>query len=482
MRPVALAVFALAALALAAPALAQAPSTMSYQGVLTDAVGNIVPDGNYDLTFRIYDASVLGAPLWTEALAAVPVEKGGFSVILGQVTTLNLAFDRQYWLGVQVLAEAELVPRIKLASAPSALSLKLPFSQSLISGSSLLSLENFGAGAALSALGRLDVGSTTHSGELRLFRNGSAANVLRGYTGTHGGSLDLFEDTGSTHLALQADVNGTGGFLDVFSTSAGGNGFIVDGNAAGAQTPVVSILGTASTSFFDTRMTGDDAVELPSGAISSLEESNEPGVAYAADDAIVTLDGTLQTLMSRTITVPAAGYVVAIGCFQLNVSHTNGVRDLLTYGLSTSSASLPPNQDFAYDVPSAYPTANHFPTPGCTAIFPVSAGANTIYLLGQEVSGVLSINDIALSLMYFPTAYGTVSSAAPQSVTGGGDELRGPMRGGLAAREIASEQEEARAFHDARVARELATMRAKLEALEREMAASRGQQAAGARD
>ena len=74
----------------AALALAQAPSTMSYQGVLSDDLGNLVADGAYDLTFRIYDVSVGGVALWTEVDPGVAVVKGGFSVVLGLTTPINL--------------------------------------------------------------------------------------------------------------------------------------------------------------------------------------------------------------------------------------------------------------------------------------------------------------------------------------------------------------------------------------------------------
>ncbi|MEA3409801.1 MAG: hypothetical protein U9Q95_05585, partial [Candidatus Eisenbacteria bacterium] len=48
---------------------AAAPQTMSYQGVIRDDAGDPVPDGTYDVTFRIYDVSSGGAPLWTETQA-----------------------------------------------------------------------------------------------------------------------------------------------------------------------------------------------------------------------------------------------------------------------------------------------------------------------------------------------------------------------------------------------------------------------------
>jgi hypothetical protein len=96
--------------------LAQVPRTISYQGVLTDASGTVVPDGNYSLTFKLYDVATGGTPLWTE-VQSVEVSKGIFSVILGSVAPLNLPFNKPYYLGVTVGTGAELSPRIPLTSS-----------------------------------------------------------------------------------------------------------------------------------------------------------------------------------------------------------------------------------------------------------------------------------------------------------------------------------------------------------------------------
>ncbi len=93
------------------------PETMSYQGVLMDAGGTILPDGSYDMTFRIYTTPVAGVPLWAET-QVVPVQDGVFDAILGSVVPLAIPFDTTYWLGTQVGAAAELAPRTELASAP----------------------------------------------------------------------------------------------------------------------------------------------------------------------------------------------------------------------------------------------------------------------------------------------------------------------------------------------------------------------------
>ncbi len=100
----------------AKPGLAQIPRTIGYQGVLTDASGSAVPDGDYSLTFRLYDVRTGGSPLWEEG-QVVAVAKGVFNVMLGSVVPLALPFDRPYWLGVTVGGGVELSPRIPLTSS-----------------------------------------------------------------------------------------------------------------------------------------------------------------------------------------------------------------------------------------------------------------------------------------------------------------------------------------------------------------------------
>lgn len=97
---------------------AQPPQMITYQGLLTDASGSPVPDGNYSLTFRIYDASVGGTQLWIETQPSVAVAGGLFKVQLGSVSSLTLDFDAPYWLEVQIGAGSAQVPRIALSSSP----------------------------------------------------------------------------------------------------------------------------------------------------------------------------------------------------------------------------------------------------------------------------------------------------------------------------------------------------------------------------
>jgi hypothetical protein len=93
----------------------QIPQTLSYQGILTDGTGVLVPDNNYQLTFKLYETSAGGTALWEE-MQTVAVSKGLFNVILGSVSPLNVSFDKQYYLGISVSLGNELQPRTMLTS------------------------------------------------------------------------------------------------------------------------------------------------------------------------------------------------------------------------------------------------------------------------------------------------------------------------------------------------------------------------------
>ncbi len=111
---------AILALVLTGYAMGDVPRTISYQGVLKDDAGVIVPDDDYDFTFRIYDVSSGGTALWAESQTK-HVTAGILNVILGEIDPIDLPFDGPYWLGVTIGAGDELAPRTPLTGSPYAL-------------------------------------------------------------------------------------------------------------------------------------------------------------------------------------------------------------------------------------------------------------------------------------------------------------------------------------------------------------------------
>ncbi len=96
--------------------IAQIPKTMNYQGLLTDGRANLL-NGDYTITFNMYESAQEGVSIWQEA-HNLAVAEGMFNVILGSSNPLNLSFNKPYWLGITIGRSTELKPRIELSSSP----------------------------------------------------------------------------------------------------------------------------------------------------------------------------------------------------------------------------------------------------------------------------------------------------------------------------------------------------------------------------
>jgi hypothetical protein len=95
------------------------PNVMSYEGYITDNSEQPLADGQYNFTFALYTTPEGDTPIWTEEHNSVMVKNGVVQLYLGRGTPpnpLNLAFDRQYFLGVQVGSNPEMTPRLELTS------------------------------------------------------------------------------------------------------------------------------------------------------------------------------------------------------------------------------------------------------------------------------------------------------------------------------------------------------------------------------
>jgi len=93
------------------------PGMLSYQGRLTDTLGRPVEDGNYQMTFRLYQQETGGSPFWTEN-QTVRVKSGLFSVLLGAVRPItSVPENGEVWLSLQLGTEPELAPRLRIVSS-----------------------------------------------------------------------------------------------------------------------------------------------------------------------------------------------------------------------------------------------------------------------------------------------------------------------------------------------------------------------------
>jgi hypothetical protein len=93
------------------------PTILNYQGYLTDTL-DVPIDDSLDMTFKIFDAASAGNELWSETQTDVSVERGVFSVLLGETTPIPdsvfEATDR--WLELTLEGPHVLSPRTRITA------------------------------------------------------------------------------------------------------------------------------------------------------------------------------------------------------------------------------------------------------------------------------------------------------------------------------------------------------------------------------
>ncbi len=109
-------------LCLTALTYAAIPRIINYQGRLTDKDDNPLT-GNFLVTFRFYDVEKEGQPVWEEG-HILNIKNGMFNVLMGSMKPLEIDFNKDLWLSMEVASDGEMAPRIKLASSVYALNAK----------------------------------------------------------------------------------------------------------------------------------------------------------------------------------------------------------------------------------------------------------------------------------------------------------------------------------------------------------------------
>ncbi len=224
------------------PASAATSTNLNFQGRLATNTGGLVPDGSYNIEFRLYDDEFAGSNLWTENRTGgntVTVRNGYFSVYLGEVTPFgaSIPWDQELWLTMNVEGDGEMSPRFKLTAVPYAfragavtdsagnaytgddLAQLAPSSvQAINSALSALRLNQVGAGNILQLQGdgadvfTLDkLGNTSIGAGITLGNSSSSAAGTIRWNGT-----DLEVHNGITWVSLTA---GSGGGAAVGTTT-----------------------------------------------------------------------------------------------------------------------------------------------------------------------------------------------------------------------------------------------------------------------
>ncbi len=491
------------------------PNYINFQGRLADNTGNPVADGAYSVRFAVFALPVGGSQLWGQITTQNTVG-GLFTQILGPFPdTLFQGYDSLF---LEVIVEGEAQsPRTRLTSNPySQVANNLEVRSTGISSPDTVAIRTFPFGHRISTYGsdgqeQVRIWGESY-GEIYL-HDADPTNdrtVVLKANPTTGGELELNNTNGDLTIDLlggqsQISTYDNGNLtIDLLGGSSQISTYGSDGqeqirlfgpswgeillhdpdvtndrtvkltanNSAGGELELTDDNGHLTIDLHG-GLTGDASVAIPNDAINALEMLNEPGVASNTGTTNIIMDGTVQTLLSRTITVPASGWVLVIGTASILLTHANLTPTFGSFGVSDVAGSFPANQEAEVALSNSAPSGNYAQTVTSHGLFSVSAGGNTFYFIGQEGSGNLTVHDRQLTLVYYPTAYGTVT---PTLAASPGLLLEPNIRGlALTAADIAAERAEAEQFNAERLARELAQVRSEMEALKKEVREQKGQ-------
>jgi hypothetical protein len=216
----------------ASPCWSEIPHKMNYQGMLTDDVGTPITD-DLDLTFRIFDAASGGNQEWTETQSDVSIISGLFNVVLGSVNSINLPFDEEYWLEIEIEGSGVVTPRIQLTSMGYAYMAETALTDGdwTISGDNMYSSVsgNVGIGVA-SPSEKLDVNGTIRTTGFEMPTAASAGYVLT----TNGTGVGTWQPVPGGDIG----GSGTANYIPKFtsSTTVGNSAMYQSGSNIGIGT------------------------------------------------------------------------------------------------------------------------------------------------------------------------------------------------------------------------------------------------------
>jgi hypothetical protein len=338
--------------------------TINFQARLLNTAGSIVPDGNYNVEFKLYNASSSSgssqgscsgdsACLWTETRTSsdrVRVANGYMTVNLGSVTAFGaIDWDQELWLTMNVGGtlvspsfDGEMSPRLKLTAVPYA----------------------FRAGSLVGGSGANTTKLTTGT------PSGNNTIALPAETGTvclqSSTACGFAASTGSTSYINNSTTLQTANF-HIQSASATSVGAIIRGAASQTSSLLQMVDGT--TGYSVAQFTNNGYLYLGSDNISRTGQ-------------IVFHDGTLSNAYTATFTAPAA----------LTASRTITIPDETGTVCLQSSTGC----GFAASTGSANYIQNQFTSAQSTASYWISgtgraATALQAPLVDAATSGVLAI-------------------------------------------------------------------------------------------
>ncbi len=211
---------------------------LNHQGQITDAAGNPVADGDYEIIYSLWNDSVSGTMLWAESLT-VAVNGGLFNVVLGEVQQPDpLIFDNQLYMQIQIGTDTPMLPRNIMTSTPyAAMALSIP-GYAPGPDNTVTGANAFAAGNSNTILS--DYGSIT-GGQMNIVENLNYASSDFDTTGIFDGAspVNNFNEFNKSLVCPSGAGWIGGGFSNVATGSYAAVGAGSDNQATGAFSSII---------------------------------------------------------------------------------------------------------------------------------------------------------------------------------------------------------------------------------------------------
>ena len=388
-------------------AYAATSSNLNFQARLLTSSGNTVPDGYYNLEFKLYDTSATGEQaqgtcsancLWSETYdynggapdRRVRTVNGYFSVNLGSLDSLgdeNIDWDEDIWLSMRVgdstqvadWEDDEMSPRVKLTAVPYALQAKQ--SEKLVKttaggGVGTVDFASLTANrlyllpdsplATTGSPGTICIfnGSSSNcpaaTGSANYIQNATASQTLQVDSNFHIQATDDGANNGSVGGIISAAADGQ--TVDLFQLRASDASTVLTHFDAIGRLAIVNSATAVSALTVGTNTTNE------AGGITFGSDANRANLYRSANDQLTTDDALIVASLltgQAGLTVTGAGSSLSGGIINLNVS-SNFATNINT-GTSTGAVSIGNSLAGAINLQSAS-TVNVNNTAGVVAL------------------------------------------------------------------------------------------------------------------
>jgi hypothetical protein len=179
-------------------------------------------------------------------------------------------------------------------------------------------------------------------------------------------------------------------------------------------------VGAGSATYFQTDQGGDAAVQLPAKSVAAPEILDEPGIAqnhfYRSAYFHTGTSSATVDILSVSITIPAAGYIVLTADAQIGLFTPGGYAGTQITDVSGAPEDLA--HYFFVGGPSASGgttvTAGYVPVSIHRTYYESAAGTYTFYFQGWNHLNATAVYawDPTLTALFAPTSYGSVVTSA----------------------------------------------------------------------